>query len=139
MEDDFITYKHYRTINTTAIYVSECGGVMTKSPNMGIRYAKYHTEPSPAMKKHYQHKKYPKVYLLGSQSLGGTRAFFIHRLVAEVWLRSKNLFEIEVDHLDGNIMNFHVLNLEWVTREENYRRRNEKHHYKQYNPKRLKV
>ena len=43
MPAEALRYKHYRTINTTAIYVSECGGVMTKSPNMGIRYAKYNT------------------------------------------------------------------------------------------------
>ena len=66
---------------------------------------------------------YPLIHFLSSRSLGGTRNLYIHRLVASVWLRPKNLFEIEVDHLDGNKMNFHVLNLEWVTKEENTRRR----------------
>ena len=50
---------------------------------------------------------------------GGT--YPVHILVVEIWVRPRRAGE-EVDHLDGNIDNFHLDNLELVTREENHRR-----------------
>lgn len=46
----------------------------------------------------------------------------MHILMVEIWLRPRREGE-EVDHLDGNIDNFALENLEIVTREENIRRR----------------
>lgn len=46
----------------------------------------------------------------------------MHILMVEIWLRPRKEGE-EVDHLDGNIDNFALENLEIVTREENIRRR----------------
>ena len=51
---------------------------------------------------------------------GGT--YVIHTLMVETWLRPRREGE-EVDHLDSNIDNFALGNLEIVTREENNRRR----------------
>lgn len=52
------------------------------------------------------------------------KTYRVHRLVAETFFPDeKRALEKhcspEVDHLDGNILNNHVTNLEWVTREEN--------------------
>ena len=51
---------------------------------------------------------------------GGT--FTIHIYMIEIWVRPRRDGE-EIDHLDGNIDNFALENLEIVTREENNRRR----------------
>ena len=46
----------------------------------------------------------------------------LHILMVEIWVRPRRRDE-EIDHLDGNIDNFALDNLEIVTREENNRRR----------------
>lgn len=51
---------------------------------------------------------------------GGT--YPIHILMMEIWVRPRRAGE-EIDHLDGNIDNFALDNLELVTREENNRRK----------------
>lgn len=51
---------------------------------------------------------------------GGT--YSIHTLMMDIWVRSRRAGE-EIDHLDGNIDNFTLDNLEIVTREENNRRK----------------
>ncbi len=51
---------------------------------------------------------------------GGT--YSVHTLMMEIWVRPRRAGE-EVDHLDGNIDNFRLSNLELVTRKENNRRK----------------
>lgn len=51
---------------------------------------------------------------------GGT--YTMHILMMEIWVRPRRAGE-EIDHLDGNIDNFALDNLELVTREENNRRK----------------
>lgn len=51
---------------------------------------------------------------------GGT--YPVHILMIEIWVRPRREGE-EIDHLDGNIDNFRLENLELVTREENNRRK----------------
>lgn len=51
---------------------------------------------------------------------GGT--YPVHILMIEIWVRPRHEGE-EIDHLDGNIDNFRLDNLELVTREENNRRK----------------
>lgn len=46
----------------------------------------------------------------------------LHILMMEIWVRPRREGE-EIDHLDGNIDNFRLENLELVTREENNRRK----------------
>lgn len=49
-----------------------------------------------------------------------TKYRFIHRLVADTFI-VKDSENLEVNHKDGNKLNNHVSNLEWVTRHENIR------------------
>lgn len=51
---------------------------------------------------------------------GGT--YPVHILMIEIWVRPRRADE-EVDHLDGNIDNFALDNLELVSKEENNRRK----------------
>ena len=49
----------------------------------------------------------------------------INRLVAQAFVPNPNKYP-EVDHIDGNTLNNKAINLEWVTPEENIRRKNER-------------
>jgi hypothetical protein len=48
-----------------------------------------------------------------------TRHLYVHRLVAEVWHGVPEDGRDEVNHRDGNKLNNHRDNLEWVTRSGN--------------------
>lgn len=48
------------------------------------------------------------------------KLFSVHRLVAENFILNKDISK-EVNHKDGNKLNNHVDNLEWVTHSENIR------------------
>ena len=52
---------------------------------------------------------------------GKTKSFYIHRLVAMLFVNNPNNLQ-QVDHLDGDHNNNHYTNLEWVTNGENQRR-----------------
>lgn len=54
---------------------------------------------------------------IGLSKDGKTRQFQIHRLCASSFIKD-NIKE-EVNHIDGNIYNNHISNLEWVSRAEN--------------------
>lgn len=47
-----------------------------------------------------------------------SKKFRVHRLVAETFIENKD-FKKEVNHKDGNKLNNHIDNLEWVSRSEN--------------------
>lgn len=118
--DTPVTYKFWKKHNSIAIYISECGGVATLSQK-GLFFRVPRKSLCPAMKERSR-PAYPLCAIGSYFGVWKPYAFYIHRAVAEVYLRPKNIFEIEVDHLDGNHDNYHVLNLEWVTHEENIRR-----------------
>lgn len=55
---------------------------------------------------------------------------YIHRIVAECFIKN-NANKQEVNHIDGNPLNNHRSNLEWVTRSENETHKNRVlNHYK---------
>lgn len=120
MEDNFITYKFWKKGKGIAIYISECGGVATLSQK-GLFFRVPRKTNNPAMKAKSR-PAYPFYTITNFSNNIRNYHILVHRAVAEVYLRPKNIFEIEVDHLDGNHDNYHVLNLEWVTHEENIRR-----------------
>lgn len=62
------------------------------------------------------HDKYEKVMLTSAQKK--LRFITVHRLVAYAYL-AKPYGKDYVNHIDGNIHNNHVSNLEWVTAREN--------------------
>lgn len=43
----------------------------------------------------------------------------VHRLVLEAFKPHVNMSDLEVNHIDGNKLNNHLTNLEWVTRRDN--------------------
>ncbi len=117
MEYDFISFKLWRQMKNTAIYISKSGGCMTKSLSKGICY------PRVWVRKNINgHSHYP-MFSLGLYCQ--ERNFYPHRAVALTYLPNHDLFKNQVDHLDGNIFNNHLWNLEWVTPEENIRRAKE--------------
>lgn len=51
----------------------------------------------------------------------GGKQVFLHRLIAETLIPNPNNLEC-VDHIDGNKLNNHPSNLQWITRSENVRK-----------------
>ncbi len=49
----------------------------------------------------------------------GYKTMKIHRIVAKVFLGDYSLYNLEVNHKDGNKKNCTADNLEWVTKKEN--------------------
>jgi hypothetical protein len=45
------------------------------------------------------------------------RKYYVHKLVADIWITKPTDKHIFVTHLDGNKMNNHITNLEWHTKE----------------------
>ena len=100
------------------LFISSIGEVYSLT-SFGLR----HLRINYTRKKWYGHKtrngvnngrRYPYVTFRGK-----TRA--IHIIMADAWMRPRRDYE-EVDHLDGNIDNFRLSNLEIVTKQENQRR-----------------
>lgn len=48
---------------------------------------------------------------------------FVHRLVAYAWIGECPIDKEEINHKDGNKLNNHYSNLEWVTKKENQQHR----------------
>ncbi len=78
-------------------------------------------------------------FLVGDKNTGGYarvalynkpyhKRFFVHRLVAEYFVEGYDP-NLQVNHIDGNKLNNHYTNLEWVTQSEN-----EQHKQKFLNP-----
>lgn len=63
-----------------------------------------------------QESGHKKVKLTGDF---GTQHFFVHRLVAMLFIGDPPTDSHVINHKDGNPANNHVTNLEWVTRSEN--------------------
>ncbi len=59
------------------------------------------------------------------RSNGKRRNYYVHRLVAEVFIGKPENGEFVVDHLDHNRRNNYAGNLEWVTQKENIQRSKE--------------
>ena len=119
MEHDFISFKLWRQVRNTAIYISENGGCVTKNLRGGICYPRINITKN---KRAHSHYPYFNMCLTdGNKRL----KLHPHRAVALTYLPNHDLFKNQVDHLDGNIFNNNLWNLEWVTPEENIRRAKE--------------
>ncbi|CAH9016036.1 putative Homing HNH endonuclase [Vibrio phage 275E43-1] len=68
--------------------------------------------------------KYRQVYLYHR---GKGKRFYVHRLVAELYLCNPNRFPV-VNHKDGNRLNNSVSNLEWCTQQHNVEHGLSKHY-----------
>lgn len=60
---------------------------------------------------------YPRITL---RCKGAVKNIFVHRLVATTFI-CENPGGLDVNHKDGNKLNNHYSNLEWVTRQQNVR------------------
>jgi hypothetical protein len=80
-------------------------------PKAGPQYMK----PSKNIKTQVSNSGYCCVLLLKE---GKYRNLFVHRLVANAFISNENK-KPQVNHIDGNKQNNHVLNLEWNTPREN--------------------
>ena len=69
----------------------------------------------------------------------GVRKVYVHKLVAQVWIPNPNEQKTIVTHLDGNLKNNHISNLEWHTKESLIERNREiaKQNYKNPNFKKV--
>ena len=61
------------------------------------------------------HKGYKRVSLFYE---GKSKKYFVHRLVAMLYVENPNN-KNQVNHIDGDKLNNHYTNLEWVTNKEN--------------------
>lgn len=67
------------------------------------------------------------------------RAFYLHKLVAEVWLPRPSDKHTYVTHLDGKLKNNRVANLEWHTKESLTEKHRELSRLRDPNNKRKKI
>ncbi len=114
--------------------------VWKEIPNCDIRYelSNYGRVKSFAFnKKEGQILKYGMVngFRQVGLSMDNTRRrFYIHKLVAEIWLKKPSDKHIYVTHLDENLLNNYVKNLEWHTKESLAKRHRELVDKKYSNP-----
>lgn len=69
----------------------------------------------PYLSHHIDKYGYPYVILTSHSK---SRCFRIHRLIAQAFIPNPEN-KPEIDHIDGNKMNFNIDNLRWCTRKEN--------------------
>lgn len=123
MEDNVITWKPCYKVGGLVVYVTRYGDVMTIDSLGRLVYKSQETRAMcPAnLKKRKSPQQYQRILISNPRI-----HLYVHRLVAGVYCRCRNIFCTEVDHLDGNPKNNRWDNLEWVTHQENTRRYHEK-------------
>jgi hypothetical protein len=76
----------------------------------------YWTEKTPCFKK----SDYTgSGYLVVSATYNGMSVHYLHRLMAQIFIKDKRDDQTQVNHIDGNRLNNHISNLEWSTPQEN--------------------
>lgn len=97
-------WANYEVSNTGLVRVTNTGMILRQEHH----YGNDKTHP------------YLRVMLRDGERRANVR---VSRAVAFAFLGNPRLSNMEVDHVDGNTTNNNVSNLEWVTPEENLRRR----------------
>lgn len=121
----------------TGYYISKRGHLYSRFEKCGLLTPRWDKKTG------YRPKKWRKLtpnhsqggYLFKQVIINGkSKAFYLHRLVALVYLPVENPDVLEVDHIDNNVKNNRVDNLRWVTPKENVR-----HSFESGNRKNLKM
>jgi hypothetical protein len=99
--------------------ISDCGNVRAKERQVVYKDGRIGNFPERLMKPMLTKKGYYKVHLSSNVTKGYRTSKLIHRLVAEMFIPNP-LNKPQVNHKDGNKLNNHVTNLEWVTNDENH-------------------
>ena len=68
------------------------------------------------LKPHISHRGYERLTLCNDN---GCNNKSVHRLVLEAFKPHANMIDLQVNHIDGNKLNNHLTNLEWVTGRDN--------------------
>lgn len=99
--------------------VSNFGGVRSCDRTIYYKRGKpsspYKTVKGREITQHISNTGYYNVKLCNG---GDRKYFFVHRLVATAFIPNKEN-KPQINHIDGNRLNNHVNNLEWVTMSEN--------------------
>lgn len=108
--------KQYRVIPSYSLYaISKDGDLIEACSKNKVKIADV------LRKKGVPLKNYPSAYIYDPDRTG-YRYVYIHRLVAEAWVKHPNgdfVRKPVVNHKDADKKNFHARNLEWVSFSEN--------------------
>ena len=97
------------------LLVSDCGDVIRMASSRRKTLKTWQTFPEKQLSPSKIGAGYLAVYV---KNQGQRKTLYLHRLVAEAFL-SKPFDCNEVNHIDGDKTNNHVLNLEWTTHSAN--------------------
>jgi hypothetical protein len=98
------------TKSGVVLFVSSCGNVVSNGFVVTSKTGQVYTRPSMCRKQHIGSHGYPAFRFKDV-------LYLTHRIVAEAFVEGD--ISLEVNHIDGNKINCHYTNLEWVTSSQN--------------------
>jgi len=114
--------EQWKQLDGIAAWVSNFGRFVktwnNPSRSLGRVFYGYPYEPSQRRVGRVTHKYWAVVVGKWKRLKAGRTQEFVHRLVAAAFVENPRGLN-EVHHIDGNVLNNHYLNLQWVTHAEN--------------------
>lgn len=123
--DSVLRFKCYVSTPHATYLVSDEGSMLVRIDPTNRKGRKYRVQkpnfetgcPSPYLLDAEGKRKGYEQYICHQE--GKSIRFYLHRAVAICWVQKRDLFCIEVDHIDDNRFNNRAKNLRWVTSAEN--------------------